>query len=120
MRKIAVAVLPLLTLAMLCTNCISIVLPPENGGESPGGTVEMVNEQQALNIAEGTISADFPDMIDAEKTSQSYTSQGREFYEFTYKKVVQLETDAGTLEIPQIVIVTVDKITGEKSVAISD
>ena len=120
MRKIAVAVLPLLTLAMLCTGCISIVLPPENEGESPGGTVEMINEQEALNVAEVTITTDFPDMIDAEKTSQSYTSQGKEFYEFTYKKVVHVETDAGTLEIPQIVIVTVDKSTGEKSLAISD
>ena len=119
MRKIAIAVLPLLTLAMLCAGCIRVVPAPSTEGESPGGTVEMINEQEALNVAEATITTDFPDMVDAEKTSQSYASKGREFYEFTYKKVVQLETDTGTLEIPRIVIVTIDKSTGEKSVAIS-
>jgi hypothetical protein len=118
MRKITIAVLLLMYMAMLCTGCIRIVLP-SNGGEGPGGTGEMISEQQALNIAETTISTDFPDMVNAEKASQSYASQGSEYYEFTYKRVIQVETDSEILEIPRIVIVTVDKSTGEKSVAIS-
>ena len=60
------------------------------------------------------------DMADAEKVSHGYASKGREFYEFTYKKMVQVETDSGTIEIPQIVIVTIDKSTGEKFVSVSD
>jgi hypothetical protein len=118
-RKIAIAVL-LLTLAMLCAGCVRIVMPPSPDGENNGGYVEMISEQEALNIAEATITTDFPDMVDAEKMSQSYSSKGREFYEFTYKKINQVETDTGTLEIPQIVIVTIDKSTGEKFIAVSD
>lgn len=119
MRKITITVL-LLTLAMLGAGCIRIVMPPSTDGESPGGAVEMISEQEAANIAEATITTDFPDMVGAEKMSQSYASQSNEFYEFTYKKMIQVETETGTLEIPQIVIVTIDKSTGEKFVAVSD
>jgi hypothetical protein len=119
MKKIAVAISLLLILAILCAGCIRIVLPAENGGESPGGTVPMITEQQALNVAETTISTDFPDMISAEKMSQSYASQGSEYYEFTYKRMIHVETDSRTLEIPRIVIVTIDKSTGEKAVSVS-
>jgi len=116
MRKIAIAFLLLLVLVMLCTSCVKIVVaPPDEGGD----TVEMISEQEALNLAELTITTDFPDMVDAEKVSQSYAIKDREFYEFTYKKMVQVETDDGALEIPRIVIVTVDKSTGEKSVAVA-
>ena len=119
MRKITIAVLPLLTLAILCAGCIRIVLPSDDGGESPGGTVAMITEQQALNVAETTISMDFPDMVSAEKMSQSYASQGSEYYEFTYKRMIHVETDSRTLEIPRIVIVTIDKSTGEKAISVS-
>jgi ATP-dependent Zn protease len=119
MRNIAFAILPLLILAILCTGCIRIIMPSSNGGENPGGNVEMINEQEALNVAEATISTGFPDMVGIQKTSQSYASQGSEYYEFTYKRMIQVETDTGTFEIPRIVIVTIDKSTGGKSVAVS-
>ncbi len=120
MSKISIAALLLVTVAILCTGCIRVVPPPSTAGEGSGSTEDMISEQEALNIAEATISTDFPDMVDAEKMSQSYPSKGREFYEFTYKTMIQVETDTGTVEIPRIVIVTVDKSTGEESVAVSD
>ena len=120
MRKIAIAILSLLTLIMVCIGCVNVVVESPNGEEGSGGIVEMISEQEALDIAEATITNDFPDMADAEKVSHGYASKGREFYEFTYKKMVQVETDSGTIEIPQIVIVTIDKSTGEKFVSVSD
>ena len=116
MRKIAIAAL-LLILAMSYAGCIRIVMPSSPDGENNGGAVEMISEQEAANIAEATITTDFPDMVNAEKLSQSYASQGSEFYEFTYKKMIQVETDTGTIEVPRIVIVAIDKSTGEKFVA---
>ena len=62
----------------------------------------------------------FPDLIDAVKTVQSYDTEENEFYEVTYSGSVAVAVDGDTLQIPRIVIVTIDKDTGEQFVAVSD
>ena len=119
MKKIGIAALLLLTVPMLLAGCIRIIPPPSTPGEGSGSIEDMISEQQALDIAEQAIATDFPDMVDAEKMSQSYASNGREFYEFTYKRMIQVEADGEILEITRIVIVTIDKNTGEEFIAVS-
>ena len=78
-----------------------------------------VTEKEAIKIADGVVAQDFPDMVDAERATQSYTSKDREFYEFTYSKTTKVESEDGVVELPQIVIVTIDKNTGEQVIAVS-
>ncbi len=79
-----------------------------------------VSEDESIEIADQIIAESFPDMADAARTSQSYTSEGREFYELTYAKTVEVESDGQIAEIPRIVIVTIDRDTGEQFIAVSD
>jgi hypothetical protein len=79
----------------------------------------IVTEQEAIKIAEDIISKDFPDMVDATRTFDSYTSDGKEFYDVTYSKTVEVQTEEGAVELPRIVIITIDKDSGEQFVAIS-
>ena len=79
-----------------------------------------VSEEKSIEIAEGIIAESFPEMADAVRTTDSYTSEDREFHELTYTKTIVVESEGQTVELPRIVIVTIDKETGEQFVAVSD
>jgi hypothetical protein len=56
----------------------------------------------------------------ATKSVREYkTRKGRDVYELTVKEMVKVKIKEKELEIPKITIVTVDKKTGEKKIAIS-
>ena len=78
-----------------------------------------MTEQEAIGITESIIQQDFPDMADATRTFEGYTSDGKEFYDVTYSKTVEVQTEEGAVELPRIVIITIDKDSGEQFVAIS-
>ena len=84
------------------------------------GCAGIVTEQEAIKIAEDIILQDFPDMVDATRTLESYTSEGKEFYEITYSKTVGVESEGEIVELPQIVSVIIDKNTREQFVEVSD
>jgi hypothetical protein len=79
-----------------------------------------VSEEESIEIAEEIIAESFPEMAGAERTTGSYTSEGREFYEVTYATAVDVESDGETVELPRVVIVTIDQETSEQFVAVSD
>jgi hypothetical protein len=84
-----------------------------------GGNKTM-NENEAIEIADSVISEDYPDMVDSDKVVEQYTSEGIEFYEMTYSRNIEVDAGGETLEIPRIVVITIDAKTKEKFIAISD
>lgn len=84
------------------------------------GCDRRLDDAEAAKIAGDVIAKDFPDMVDAEQSVQSYQSEGREFYEVAYGKMVEYQTGGGMRSAPRIVVVTVDRNTGETIVAVSD
>jgi hypothetical protein len=92
-----------------------------SGGET--GSVEepsAVSQEEAETIADDIISEQFPHMEDAEKVMRSYqNAAGTKFWTFTYRKDAQAEFEGLTYEIPNIVIVSVDRDTGEAIAAVS-
>lgn len=92
---------------------MSLLLPACGGGKA-------MNEKEAVEIGDKIISEDFPEMVNATKSVDRYTSNGTEFYQLTYSKSFAVEADGKTVEIPQIVVVTIDTKTGEEYIAVSD
>jgi hypothetical protein len=91
------------------------------GGET-GGTEEpaAISRQEAERIADDLVADQFPDLEDAEKSVGSYENPaGTGFWTVTYRKDAQAELEGVTYEIPNIVIVSVDKDTGEAIAAVS-
>jgi hypothetical protein len=84
------------------------------------GGEKTLEEKDFIEIADDFIGEEFPDMKDAEKTVERYTSDGTEFYELTYNKAFFADIEGETIEVPQIVVVTIDVETGEKYIAVSD
>ena len=80
----------------------------------------MLDENDAIKVADDIIAEDFPEMVDATRTLESYSSQGRDFYEITYDKTVEVESEGEIVELPRIVVVTIDKETGEQFVEVSN
>lgn len=104
MKSIVTRAIISLTLLALLAGCV-------------GGAV---TEEEAIKIADDIILQDFPDMVDATSSFKGYTSEDREFYQVTYDKTVEAESDGEIIELPRIVIVTIDKNTGEQFIAVSD
>ena len=100
--------------AVLCFVILLLLAVAGCGGDAA------VTEEEASDIAEQVITESYPDMAEANRTSQSYTSEGSEFFEYTYSQTIEVESDGETVELPQIVIITIDKDTGEQFVSVSD
>ena len=93
------------------------------GGSSPAQPVSeetVKTEEEAIKIADELISKEFPDMVGAEKAVQSYATRDGEFYDVTYKRTIEIESAGRTVELPRVVVVSIDKDTGEQFVAVSD
>jgi len=81
----------------------------------------VISQEQAGRIADHLIGEQFPDLRGAERTLGSYENPaGAEFWTVTYRRQVQIQVEDGTYTIPRIVIVSVDKDTGQTSAAVSD
>ncbi|TKJ31038.1 MAG: hypothetical protein CEE40_03020 [Chloroflexi bacterium B3_Chlor] len=81
----------------------------------------VISQEQAGRIADHLIGEQFPDLRGAERTLASYENPaGAEFWTVTYRRQVQIQVEDGTYTIPRIVIVSVDKNTGQTSAAVSD
>jgi hypothetical protein len=92
------------------------------GGGDTGGTEDpaVISQVEAERIAHDLIADQFPDLEDAEKSVGSYENPaGTKFWTVTYRKDAQAELEGVTYEIPNIVIVSVDKDTGEAIAAVS-
>ncbi len=88
------------------------------GGEEGGPSV--VSQQEAERIADELVAKSFPDLIGAEKTMGSFQNPaGTKFWTVTYRRDVQVELQGTRYEIPNLVIVSVDKDTGEALVSVS-
>jgi hypothetical protein len=114
----ALAVAALLCLVALGGAGIILTRP---GGDT-GGAEEnaAVSREEAERIADGLVADQFPDLKDAEKSVGSYENPaGTGFWTITYREDDQAELEGVTYEIPNIVIVSVDKDTGEAIAAIS-
>jgi len=86
------------------------------GDEKPVG----ISQQEAESIADDLIAQEFPDMTDAEKTVGSFQNlAGSQYWTITYRKDGEAELEGVTYEIPNLVIVSVDKETGEAIAAVS-
>ena len=79
-----------------------------------------IGEEEALKIANEIISENYPDMVGLDIKVSSYSSKGREFYSITYMKEVTVQTPENeNIQLPKIVIVEIDKNTGERYVFVS-
>ena len=77
-------------------------------------------EAEAIKAADDLIAREFPDMVGAEKTTQGYVAPDGEFYDVAYQRTVQIDSRGMTTELPRVVIVSIDRNTGEHFVAVSD
>jgi hypothetical protein len=114
----ALAVAALLCLVALGGAGLILTRP---GGDT-GGTGEPVaiSQEEAERIADDLIADQFPDLEDGEKSVGTFeNAAGTQFWTVMYRKDAQAELEGVTYEIPNIVIVSVDKDTGEAIAAVS-
>lgn len=91
-----------------------------SGGPSGVEEPAAVGQQEAERIADDLVAQEFPDLVDAEKTMGSYENPaGTQFWTITYREDKEGEFEGVTSEIPYLVIVSVDKDTGEAIAAVS-
>jgi hypothetical protein len=109
--------------AVLCLVALGgagLILTRSAGGTTGGEEPVAVSQEEAERIAADLIAEEFPDMEDAEKITGSFENlAGSQFWTITYRKDGEAELDGVTYEIPNIVIVSVDKETGEAMAAVS-
>jgi hypothetical protein len=109
--------------AVLCLVALGgagLILTRGPGGAGGNEELLAISQQEAESIADDLIAQDFPDMADAEKTVGSYENlAGSQYWTITYRKDGEAELEGVTYEIPNLVIVSVDKETGEAIAAVS-
>jgi hypothetical protein len=109
--------------ALLCLVSLGgagIILARSGGGDGDVEEPAAVSQEEAERIADDIIADEFPEMEDAEKTMGSYQNPaGTKFWTITYRKDGEAELDGVTYEIPNLVIVSVDKETGDAIAAVS-
>jgi hypothetical protein len=106
MRKIKIfGIILSLLISILLTGCF---------GEKP------LQEKEVVTMADKAVAEKFPQMTGATKSVSKYTSENAEFYDVTYNKKMQAQADGKIIEIPQIVIITINIKTGEQIISISD
>ncbi len=114
----AVALAAVLCLVALGGAALILTRSPGGGGgdEEPVA----ISQQEAESIADDLIADEFPEMADAEKTMGSFENlAGSQYWTVTYRKDGEAQLDGVTYEIPNLVIVSVDKETGEAMAAVS-
>lgn len=81
----------------------------------------VVTREQASAIAEDIIAEQFPDLQGADRTIGSYENPaGTPFWNVTYRRGVETRVEGQTYTIPRIVVVSVNKETGETILAVSN
>ena len=91
-----------------------------SGGDSGAEEPAAISQQEAERIAHDLITEEFPELEDAEKTIGSYQNPaGTTFWTVTYREDSEAELEGVTYQIPNVVIVSVDKETGETIAAVS-
>jgi hypothetical protein len=109
--------------ALLCVVALGgagIILTRPGGGTGGAEEPAAVSREEAERIADDLVADQFPDLKGAEKSVGSYENPaGTGFWTVTYRKDAQAELEGVTYDIPNIVIVSVDKDTGEAIAAVS-
>jgi hypothetical protein len=114
------AVAVVILLCVIALGGAGLILSRPGGGPEGGEEAAVITQEEAETIADDFIAGQFPDLEDAEKTITSYQNlTGTEFWTITYRREVQKESGGQTYTIPRIVIVSVDKETGETTAAVS-
>jgi len=67
-----------------------------------------VSQQKAEEIADGIIVMDYPYMAGAEKSTVTYNKKGYDYTEISYRKKFE--------NFPQVVVIAINKTTGQVSV----
>jgi hypothetical protein len=106
--------LQILKWAVSGAQCRGPAIQPPSAGETG------MTEDEAITAADDRIAKDFPDMVGAEQTVQSYDTPAGGFFDVTYKRTVEAGSEGQTVELPKVVIVSINKDTGEQYVAVSD
>jgi hypothetical protein len=88
------------------------------GGLAGEYVVQTMSE--AVGIAEAVVAKEAPEMVGAQRSVQTFVATAGEVYDVTYEDIVEVETEDGPFQYRRVVIVTVDRQTGETSVAVSD
>ena len=106
--------------ALLCLVALGgagLILSRSGGVEDEA----VVTQKEAEGMADDLIGEQFPDLRGAERTIGSYENPaGAEFWTVTYRREVETQVEGQTYIIPRIVIVSVDKETGESVAAASN
>ncbi len=93
---------------------------PDGDGEEAAETAA-ISRDEAERIADDIITEEFPDLEGAARTTESYQNPaGTDFWTVTYRQDVEAQAGGETYTIPRVVIVSVNKDTGESEVAVSD
>jgi len=111
------AVAVAIVLCLVALGGAGLVLSRSGGVEDEA----VISQEQAEGIADDLVAEEFPDLEDAERTIGSYENPtGTLFWTVTYRREVQTQVEGQTYIIPRIVVVSVDKQTGETIAAVSD
>jgi hypothetical protein len=109
--------------AVLCLVALggaALILTRSPGGGGGEEEPVAVSQREAESIADDLIAQEFPEMADAEKTLGSFQNlAGSQYWTITYRKDGEAELEGVTYEIPNLVIVSVNKETGEAIAAVS-
>ena len=79
-----------------------------------------ITEEEAREIADGIISEEYPDMVGSDVVVKSYSLEGRNICSVMYRRMVTVQTpEDESVQLPRIVIVEIDRSTGEHLVSVS-
>jgi hypothetical protein len=79
-----------------------------------------ITQAEARSRAEAIIRDDHPEMLGILPVEKEYSRGGSNFYSFTYSETSPKQVGDRVLTTTTVIIITIDKDTGEEIISISD
>jgi len=107
------------TLLVICALLTSILLL-FCGTVTPTPSGASVTQAQAKARAEAIIEERFPEMNDVSAVEEEYSWGGSSYYSFTYQETESKQVGDQVIDVTTVVIIDIDKNTGEEIISVSD
>jgi hypothetical protein len=79
-----------------------------------------ITQEEARSRAEEIIRSEYPEMMDVVPIEKEYSRGGSNYYSLTYSETLPKQVGDKVLTTATVIIITIDKDTGEEVISISD
>lgn len=100
----------LLTLLLLICGAPTVTVPPP----------AQLTQEEARSRAEEIIRSEYPEMMGIIPIEKEYSRGGSNYYSLTYTETLPKQVGDKVLTTTTVIIITIDKDTGEEIISVSD